>query len=541
MEPSKDNYKYDYLFIGTGNSALVTASLLANAGYKVCMLEAHDIPGGYAQSFKWGEFYFCAQVHYIWGCGPHGKIRTFLKKIGLDREITFELYDPDGYDHMVAQDGNMIKVPYGYDKLARNIDAVYPGQGKKVKRFTDILNKIRHEVATFPDKEIRWWEYITKGWRYLTLLKYKNSTLQDVFDECGLSEKAQLILIANAGNFMEPPERLSIFAYTGLFAGYNGGAYYPTKHFKYYIDRLAQFITDHRGCHIFYSTEVTKIDLEGDRITNVTAQNGRTFTARTIVCNMDPQKASQIIGRDKFPNQFLKKLSYQYSPSGVMIYLGLKNAKLRERGFGGFNIWHSEGSDMNQMWQQMGRGDFSNPWIFISTPTLHTKERGTTAPPDCDIMEIATYTEYQWLENIKKKDYKLYEAKKNELADRMLDIVEKKYFPEIRKHIVTKVIGTPSTNEYWVFAPRGNSYGASNIPTQMGPKRLKSQTPWKNFFWCNATSGYGGIYGTTGTGIQLYMDLTGDRFWDESKMPNDDDLAEEAYARGIKEHQDRGF
>jgi phytoene dehydrogenase-like protein len=526
-------YKYDYLFIGTGHSALVAASLLANRGYKVCLIEAHDIPGGYAQSFKWGDFSFCGQVHYIWGCGPHGKITSFLKHIGLDKEVTFELYDPEGYDDMSMPDGTRVKIPFGYSRLIENIEKVYPGQGSKVKKFTNILSKIRHEMAKYPDREIRWWEYVTQGWKFLTLLKYKNKTLQDVFNECGLSKEVQLVLAANAGDMMEPPERLSIFCYAGLFAGYNGGAYYPTKHYKFYIERLAKFITDHRGCHIFYGNEVTKMNVVGDRLDSVETKNGRTFTAKTIICNMDPQKASHIIGRDKFPKEYLKHLSYKYSPSGVMIYLGLKDANLRENGFGGFNIWHNEGWDMNQMWKEMGNGDFTNPWIFISTPTLHTSEQGTTAPVGCDIMEVASYTEYDWLNDLRDKDYAAYERKKNELAERMLDIVEKRFYPDLRKHIVTKVIGTASSNEHWVWAPKGNAYGATFTPDQIGPGRLKAKTPWSNFFWCNATSGYAGMHGTAGTGIDLYMDLTGDNFWNESKMPTDDELAEEAYSRGM--------
>ena len=84
MENSEKKERFDYLFIGTGNSALVAAALLTNAGKRVLMLEAHDIPGGYAQSFAWGD-YFCGQVHYIWGCGPEGKIYKFLQKIGLEK------------------------------------------------------------------------------------------------------------------------------------------------------------------------------------------------------------------------------------------------------------------------------------------------------------------------------------------------------------------------------------------------------------------------------------------------------------------------
>lgn len=536
-EKSKE-HRYDYLIIGTGNSALTFGALMANKGKRVLMLEAHDIPGGYAQSFKWGDdFYFCGQVHYIWGCAPGGRIYEFLKHIGLEKDITFELHDPDMYDRMAMPDGTKVGIPYGWDRLVANIEAAYPGQGAAVKRFTNVIEKIRTEIRTLPDVEhIKWYEYITKGWRYPTLLKYRKKTLQQVFDEERVPKEAQLVLIANAGDMMEPPERLSIFTFVGLFGGYNTGAYYPTKHFKYYINRLAEFIQSQKGCRILYSTEATNILTEGDQVVGVETKGGKVYTAANYICNGDPKMFAHMMGIEKFPKAYQKKLDYTYSPSGIMIYLGLKDAKLREHGFGKFNTWHCEGWDMNQMWREMGKGDFSNPWIFISTPTLHTKEGGT-APEGCDIMEVAAYTEYDWLHGIREKDYALYEKRKNELAERMLDIVEKEYFPELRKHIVTKCVGSASSNEYWVRAPKGNAYGATFTPEQVGPGRLKASTPWNNFWWCNATSGYAGMHGTTSTGMDLYMKLTGDVFYSDATSPTDHEKAEAAYAKAKAEQE----
>ena len=111
--------EYDYLVIGTGNAALTCASLLSNHGYKVCMLEAHDVPGGYAHTFERNGYYFCAQVHYIWGCGEGGRVYEFLKRLGLEKDITFELFDKSGYDHMIMPDGKRVKVPYGWAQLQK--------------------------------------------------------------------------------------------------------------------------------------------------------------------------------------------------------------------------------------------------------------------------------------------------------------------------------------------------------------------------------------------------------------------------------------
>src|SRR3989338_5762394 len=134
-----EGHEYDYVIIGSGHSALVVGSLLAKAGNKICILEAHDVPGGYAHTFKAGDYSFCAQIHYTWSCGPGAKMYQFLEKLGMERKLTWNLYDSDGYDQMVMPDGQRVKIPYGWDRLAENIDAAYPGQKEKVVKFTGIM------------------------------------------------------------------------------------------------------------------------------------------------------------------------------------------------------------------------------------------------------------------------------------------------------------------------------------------------------------------------------------------------------------------
>ncbi|MBI5135107.1 NAD(P)/FAD-dependent oxidoreductase [Candidatus Uhrbacteria bacterium] len=524
----KEGREYDYLFIGTGNSALTCAALLANAGKRVCMLEAHDLPGGYAHSFKMGDYHFCAQIHYIWGCAPGGRIYEFLKKIGLEKELTFELFDPKGYDHMALPDGKTVTIPYGYDQLIENIVAAYPDQRGPMQRFVHALQTIRREGRNLPDRKIRWWEIPLRGpfqapmhlWLWL-----KNATLQDVFNHCGLSKQAQAVLIANAGDMMAPPNELSIFSFVGLFGGYNTGAYYPTKHFKGVIDRYAQFITDH-GNDIYYETSVTKINVESGRIANVETANGKVFTATTYICNGDPQRAANnLIGRDYFPPSYRESLEYAYSPAGMMIYLGLKPGfDLRSHGFGKFNIWHLKQWDMNQMWkEQLQEHNFTNPWFFISTPALHTNDPSNT-PPGAQNMEIATLASYEYFKKLQEKSYVEYNKEKLMLADRLLDLVQEHYIPNLRQHIAVKSVGTSTTNEDFCMAPFGTAYGSSLSPRQVGLKRLKAETPFPNLFWCNASSGFAGFHGTTGTGMNLYMQLTGDRFYDTTTAPTDDEL-----------------
>ncbi len=518
-----EGHSYDYVIIGTGSAALTVGALLAHAGHKVCMLEAHDLPGGYCQTFHTGEYFFCAQVHYIWGCGPGGKIYEFLKHIGLEKDITFQLLDKEGYDRMAMPDGKRVPVPYGWDKLAANVTAAYPDQKIPIEKFVGVMKKLRTEFQHLPARKLKWWEYL-QAYKMATVIKYRKATLQDLFDDCGMSKESQAVISANAGDFLLPPEKLSVLPFAALFGGYGSGAYYPTKHFKYYIDRLAQFITDHEGCHIYYETEVTKINTEGNQVTSVETKNGKTFTAKRFICNADPQKIAHTMGWDKFPKEEQDKLAYDYSPSSVVVYLGLKDLDLRKHGFGSYNFWHLEQWDMNKMWREMGEGNYENPWVFMSTPTLHTSEGGTTPGPDKQILELATYAEYKPFKDAQDKSYVDYMKLKLRVAERMIDIVEKHYVPDIRKHIVVKTIGTATTNDDFVLAPFGNAYGADMTPKQVSLRRLKTKTPFENFWWCNASSGYASMYGTVTTGVALYQDLTGDRYMDAVPTLSDEEM-----------------
>jgi len=525
-----EGHEYDYLIIGSGNSAITVAALLTNAGKKVCLLEAHDRPGGYAHSFEWGDYHFCAHIHYIWGCGEGSVIYEFLRKLGLEKDITFELYDPDGYDHMVTPDGKVTKFPYGFEQLKESISTNYPDQKENLEKFFALITRIRKEFRQLPEK-LNWWSLLTQFYKFRSLIKYRKATLQDLFDKCHLSIEVQTVLAGNAGDIGEPPERISAFIYIGLLAGYGTGAYYPTKHFKYYTERLAQFITDHEGCHIYYETEVSKINHSDKKIESVETKDGKTFTAKHYICNMDPQKAATMMGVESFPSEDREKLSYTYSPSSFVVYLGLKDIDLREYGFGSHNTWRMEQWDMNKIWQDLLDDKYDKPWIFITTPSLHG-EADLVTPPGGQIMEITTMANYNTFKELLDQDKHAYMKKKRELTDLLIDMVEKHYVPDLRKHIAVQVAGSPTTNEDFVMAPMGNVYGSTLTPKQTTFKRLKFTTPWENFSWCNASSGWPSICGTVGNGVKLYMQLTGDKFYDWSKAPSDEQLIAKIHQKG---------
>ena len=102
--------------------------------------------------------------------------------------------------------------------------------------------------------------------------------------------------------------------------------------------------------------------------------DGRTFRARTFISNIDPKACVALIGPARFPRRFQKKVDYEYSVSSYTLYLGVKGLDLREFGFGSWNIWHYPHLDINRAYHaQAVDGDLSDPWFFLSTPSLYSQ------------------------------------------------------------------------------------------------------------------------------------------------------------------------
>lgn len=502
-----------YLIVGSGLSALVFGALMAKSGRTVQMLEAHEHPGGFGHTFTLAKQYrFNAQLHYVWDCGEGQTVNKVLRKLGLAQTVTFERYDPNGFDHMRLP-GYALDIPASPEQLTQRLMALFPDHQAQIHSFIQTVQQVSQGLKSL-SPPLRPQLILKQRAAAVAALRYYGKTLQDVFDQFALPQAAQTLLALQWPDFLLPPNQLSFYAWVILFTGYQAGAFYPTQHFKQVIHALVDVI-EANGGKVRTETEVTEFLVDGKTVKGVKAIDRRTgemreFLGETVICNIDPQKAAKMIGMEKFSGGVRRRLNYDYSASNYMAYCVVKDLDLRDYGFGNWNLFHSEDANLNQAFTRMyEQNDFSRPSFAITTPTLLTSAQ-RDCPEDCQIIEFLTVANYDYFNQLRTLDRKAYYRKKAEILDTMLDIVERDYVPSIRQHLIFKITGSPTTNERFCWCPQGNSYGSSLTPKNMGLGRLNHHTSLKQFYFCNASSGYPGFAPTFWTGAMLYQRLSGD-------------------------------
>ena len=500
---------FDYVVIGSGMGGLSVAALLARAGQRVAVLEAHDSPGGYAHSFRMKEYRFCAQVHYIFNCGEGESVHNLLSKLGLVEQVPFVRLDPEGFDHVVVA-GDRVRIPNGLTKFLGRLLRRFPEAERPLRRYFELVALIGGELDRLKVPRELSLESVRAAFDARHLVLYGRWTLEDLYEHVGMPPRLRAILAGQCGDYLLPPRDVSLLLHVALITLYDRGAYYPKQHYHHFVESLAAVVRGQAGCVLLLEHEVDRIETDGKRVTGLTTANGRRWTARHYISNADPRLTARLAGLDELDRD-RRRGEYAYSCGTFTMYLGIRGLDLREHGFGSFNVWHYPHEDLNRIYDdQLLRHDLSNPWLFLSTPTLHSDAPGL-CPPGDQILEIATACDYSRFATLRKKDRRAYNLAKQQIRERILDLIDAHYVPGIRDHLVMRVTGTPATNARFCRAPEGNAYGSALTPENVGAHRRPFRSRLENLSLVNATAGFPSVAGTIAAGMRLYEDLTGDR------------------------------
>jgi all-trans-retinol 13,14-reductase len=507
---------YDYAIVGMGIGGLTLGALLAQAGRKVVIFEQHDVPGGYGHTFHSHGFSYCAELHYVWDCGPGERVTQMLEKLGLAEDVTFHRLDPSGFDRIVAP-GIDYTIGSGFHRERQRLADLFPTNSEGLKQYFEIVSAIHRQLYDLPIG-FTWRTVLSHPLRYADIARYIKWTLQDLFDALGFPVELRMILAGQSAIFWMPPRDLSLVAHAGGVGSYDQGAYYPAQSFLHVMKSLLRKIKEQPGCRSMLSTEVAHVNVAGGKARSLTTQNGDTFTADRFLFDGDAQLSLGLIGEHHFPRAFRQKLKYDYGPSALSVYLGLKDLDLRKYGFGEHNLfWHPK-VDLNEVYDdQLGNRIPERPYFFCNAPTLRPHET-SIAPSGCDQLVMVAPCRYDLFRNLRNASEQAYQAAKRQYADNLIGVLESEFIPNLSNHIVEKVVGSPLTNEHYVRAPMGNCYSTPLDPQHVDFRRLNYRSPFSNFYYVGASSCLPGFATIIHFACMLYEKLTGDKVYHQQTL-----------------------
>lgn len=515
--------RFDYVILGAGLGGLTTAACLTQQGYRVAVLEQHYLPGGCCHTFEYGDYHFCADVHYISQCRPEQTIGQLLDYLG--RKVEFNSLDPDCIDRVITPAADF-RIPLGWDNFKQRLLTTFPEEAGAIQRYCDTIDQLYQDIHRLTGN-LRWYDYHWFDWlklpQYWQLFLKRHWTLQDLYNQLGLSTKLQAILAGQSGDYALPPGDIALITHTSLVREYAEGAYYPKHHFKHLVDTIVDTITAGGGV-VHYSAPVDHIEIgkRGDtyRVDWVTAGNRCYQASRAYISDLDPQLTVQLMhdAHALSPQERRRLTDYEYSASAFNIYLGLDDRFEPERyGLGNWNVWYYPTDNLNWAYQQQLQGNFEHPWIFLSCPTLKSSEPGM-APAGHHVLEITTVCPYAPFKQLQDTDPKAYKALKREVYQAIMRSV-RDLIPDVERYARMKIYGTPTTSEHFLGQPYGNIYGAKLIPRQVGLHRMGYATELPNLYLVNATAGYPSVPGVIGNGMEVAELLTGQTIRQRSAQP----------------------
>ena len=137
--------KYDAVVIGAGNGGLVAAIRLLQGGAKVLLVEKHNIPGGFATSFRRGR----ASLHELNDFGPAdngGDVRALFDSLGVTDKIEW-VPIPDAYRAICKPEKLDALMPFGIKAYIDKMEKYVPGSRDSVTKFFTLAEETRRAQA----------------------------------------------------------------------------------------------------------------------------------------------------------------------------------------------------------------------------------------------------------------------------------------------------------------------------------------------------------------------------------------------------------
>lgn len=306
--------------VGAGLAGLSAAMRLSGAGRRVTVLERESSPGGRAGRLDIDV----ADGTFRFDTGPTvltmpDLIADAFDSVGEDMDDWLTLEPVAPLYRSFYPDGSVLDVHSDVDQMADEIDRVIgPDEAAGYRRYVDFVSKLyRYEMNDFIDRNID---------SPFDLLTPDLARLAGIGGFRKLAPKVR--------EYMKDPRTERVFSFQAMYAGLSpydalaiyaviaymdsvAGVFFP-KGGMHAVPQAMAAAAEKHGVEFRYDTEVTSVEVVGDRAVAVHTAGGERIAADVVVLNPDlPVAYRDLLGHEPWS---VRRLTY--SPSCFLLLAG---------------------------------------------------------------------------------------------------------------------------------------------------------------------------------------------------------------------------
>ena len=461
------------LIVGTGLGGLSTGLRLAARGYEVAFVEKATQPGGRLNRLKKDGFTF--------DVGP-----SFFSM-------------PYEFEELVKDCG--IEMPFEFVELDPLYTVRFRGSDRKFSLYKDIDKMSAQFEGIEPDFKAKFTAYLKKcGELYNDtvgiVIKQNFDSIPDYLKSLMRVNPKHLPVLLKTfwqqtNSFFTSKEARQIVSLIAFFLGrtpfdtnavytllshieFSHTGYYNVKGGMYTIvESLVEELKKHQVT-FNYEIEIVDFTSENNKLTAVTDQNGKAWTADIFIINADAAFfRGSIFKRKEFSDNKLKKMSW--TMGYLTFYVGVK-AQLPQVEH--HNYFLGDNYEDYARDVMKNPGTLEKPYYYVNVLSKHNAD---CAPEGCEALFFVCPVPNLLF----KSDW----SDKNDIIDSIIADFSERIHQDISKDIVFRMAYTPEDWQDQFNLYKGGGLGLSHSMMQIGAFRPKNYDEiFKNVFYVGAST-----------------------------------------------------
>ena len=468
---SVSNERNRVVVVGAGLGGLAAACTLAARGYAVTLCDKNPWVGGKAA--------ILSEQGYRFDMGPTiltipGVLKRIFAEAGRDLDQALELIRLDPQWRSFFDDGSTLDLVADVPQMKATLDAYAPGRGAGdgYGRFMELSQRL-HRLSD---------EYFF--WRPV-------GGLTDMFDprrslNLGVVREVMGMrpghsVAGTVRSYVPDARAAQMFDHFTQYVGScpesspavlcgiahmqsRDGVWYPRGGTGAVPRALASLAVD-LGVEIRTRTPVSRILVEGGKVTGVVTEQGETIPAAAVVSNSDAVRTHRELVDGTPAARFLARRKYEPACSGVVLYLGLdrRYEQLLHHNFV-FSVDPHEEFDFIYR-----KGEPApDPTCYVCAPAVTEPE---VAPPGGEALYVLVHTPYLRSHHDWSKMFAPYRRK---IIDKLVNTAGMK---DLEKHIVVERFLTPQDINDRYHVLNGAIYGLASHGKFLGAFKPSNRSP----------------------------------------------------------------